>query len=87
MSEDWKKHDRQRPPCSNCGTPLYDKCWGNGGWVATEQATGKAHGPEDCVVVLKAQLLAERAKPKVRSGHHPPCPAMIDSEAVCTCGQ
>lgn len=58
----WKKHDRQRPPCSNCGTLLYDKCWGNGGWVATEQATGKSHGPEDCVVMLKAQLVDSRRK-------------------------
>lgn len=23
----------------------------------------------------------------VRPGHHPPCKAMLDSEAVCTCGQ
>lgn len=23
----------------------------------------------------------------VRPGHHPPCPAMLDDEAVCTCGQ
>jgi hypothetical protein len=33
MSEDWKKQDRQRPPCPNCGTLLYDKFWGNGGWA------------------------------------------------------
>jgi hypothetical protein len=85
MSEELK--DRQRPPCHDCGALLYDKFWGNGGWVPTEQFTGKAHGPEDCVVMLKAQLLAERALPKVRPGHHPPCPAMLDSEAVCTCGQ
>jgi hypothetical protein len=39
------------------------------------------------VVRLSDELRVERRKPKVRPGHHPPCPAMLDSEACCTCGQ
>ena len=60
MTEEWKKQDRQRPPCPDCGTLLYEKFWGNGGWAPTEQSTGKTHGPEDCVVMLKAQLVQAR---------------------------
>ena len=26
-------------------------------------------------------------RPHVRPGHHPPCKAMLDQDAVCTCGQ
>jgi len=60
MTEEWEKQDRQRPPCPDCGTLLYEKFWGNGGWAPTEQSTGKTHGPEDCVVMLKAQLAGAR---------------------------
>ena len=48
--------DRTHPPCTNCGAELYDRFWGNGGWAATEVATNKAHGPEDCVKVLRARV-------------------------------
>jgi hypothetical protein len=36
-----------------------------------------------------AQVAAARVcnRAHVRPGHHPPCKAMLDSEAVCTCGQ
>ena len=59
MSEEWKKQDRPCPPCPDCGVELYEKFWGNGGWVSTERETAdstrpsKAHGPSDCVKVLR----------------------------------
>ena len=43
--------------------------------------------PASDLLPLQAALAVERSKPKVRPGHHPPCKAMFDSEAVCTCGQ
>jgi hypothetical protein len=52
--------DRARPPCPNCGTFLYDKYYGQGGWAPTDLATGNGHFESDCVRVLKAQLAAER---------------------------
>jgi len=39
------------------------------------------------VAELEARLRIEQQKPRVRPGHHPPCPAMLDSEAECRCGQ
>jgi len=47
---------------------------------------------EVCVGMVDTKELAEAIvnamnARKVRPGHHPPCPAMLDSEAVCTCGQ
>lgn len=43
--------------------------------------------PASDLLPVQAELAAERARPKVRPGHHPPCKAMLDDEAVCTCGQ
>jgi hypothetical protein len=56
MRDVWKKQDRDRPPCPDCGTPLYDAFWGNGGWVPTESDTDRMHSKDDCVRVLKAKL-------------------------------
>jgi hypothetical protein len=56
MSDAWKKHDRACPPCRDCGTELYEKFWGNGGWAATEKATDKTHDYSDCVKVLRALI-------------------------------
>jgi hypothetical protein len=56
------EHVATRKPClscADCGTELYEKFWGNGGWAPTETATGKTHGPEDCVKVLRAKLDAK----------------------------
>ena len=60
MSEDWKQHDRPCPPCEDCGTFLYEKFWGNGGWTKTDM-NGKAHSPSDCVVGLRTRLGIVRA--------------------------
>ncbi len=57
--EVWKKHDRERPSCPDCGAELFDAFWGNGGWVPTEKDTDRTHGPEDCVRRLKAKLAHE----------------------------
>jgi hypothetical protein len=64
-----KKQDRPCPPCPDCGTELYEKFWGNGGWMPTEKATDKNHGPSDCVpklrlrvIELEAQLLDDSAQ-------------------------
>jgi hypothetical protein len=55
MSEAWKHHDRPCPPCADCGAELYEKFWGNGGWVKTEKGTvTKTHGERDCVRRLVA---------------------------------
>lgn len=56
MRDEWKKQDRPCPPCPDCGTELYEKFWGNGGWVRTDKATDRTHIPDDCVRVLKAKL-------------------------------
>ena len=40
----------------------------------------------DLAVTLR-RLRDLQSLPRVRPGHHPPCPAMLDYEAVCTCGQ
>lgn len=58
MSSSWEDQDRLCPPCPDCGTELYEKFWGNGGWSKTDKATNRSHGPEDCVRVLK-QLLKQ----------------------------
>jgi hypothetical protein len=54
MNEHWKTQDRPCAPCTTCGTELYEKFWGGGGWAPTDKATDKAHHPEDCVVRLVA---------------------------------
>lgn len=36
---------------------------------------------------VKAIRLTPCAKDHVRPGHHPPCKAMLDQDAICTCGQ
>lgn len=36
---------------------------------------------------LQARIDQLEKRPLRRPGHHPPCRAMWDSEAVCTCGQ
>lgn len=36
---------------------------------------------------LQARIDQLEAQPRGRVGHHPPCKAMWDSEAICTCGQ
>lgn len=56
MSDEWRKQDRPCPPCPDCGTELYERFWGNGGWARTERATDKDHGPGDCVKRLRALL-------------------------------
>ena len=58
----WKSRDRERPPCPNCGTELYDQFWGNGGWAAADKATDKFHNERDCIRVLKARNAALEAK-------------------------
>lgn len=50
------------------------------------------HGPSCmCENVCRAEkanaLVGQFNELRVRPGHHPPCPAMLDDEAVCTCGQ
>jgi hypothetical protein len=55
----WKQHDRPCEPCRFCGAELYDKFWGNGGWVPTEKATDNAHG--NCIRFVKGRLDAARA--------------------------
>ena len=64
MSEAWNKHDRACPPCPDCGTELYEKFWGNGGWAKTEIATDRGHGPDDCVKRLKHPLESIQLKPR-----------------------
>lgn len=54
MSDEWKKHDRACSSCHYCGAELYEKFWGNGGWVRTEKATGSAHG--NCVKVVSERM-------------------------------
>jgi hypothetical protein len=56
MSEEWKKQDRPCPPCPDCGVELYEKFWGNGGWVGSDKDTDKAHEALDCVRVLSAKV-------------------------------
>jgi hypothetical protein len=56
MSDEWKKQDRPCDPCPDCGAELYDKFWGNGGWVKTDKINGHTHGSVDCVRVLKLRL-------------------------------
>jgi hypothetical protein len=58
MSEAWKKRDRPCPPCPHCGAELYEKFWGNGGWVPTDKKTEEVHSARECVEVLGE---AERA--------------------------
>lgn len=59
MSEEWRKQDRPCPPCADCGVALYEKFWGNGGWVKTDMHD-KAHTSDDCVVGLRARLRVVR---------------------------
>ena len=56
----WKSQDRECPPCIHCGTVLYEKFWGNGGWARTDKATDEHHGDRDCVRALKAQVATLR---------------------------
>jgi hypothetical protein len=56
VQEGWRKHDRECAPCPDCGTELYEKFWGNGGWVKTEKKTEKPHDAADCVKTLKRKL-------------------------------
>lgn len=56
MSEACKKHDRPCAPCTNCGTELYEKFWGNGGWAKTDKVTNEGHGQDECIKVLQADL-------------------------------
>ena len=46
MSDAWEKRDRACPPCPDCGTELYEKFWGNGGWVRTEKARRRLRAGE-----------------------------------------
>ena len=62
MSEAWKKQDRACPPCPDCGTELYEKFWGNGGWMPTEKATERAHGPSACVPKLRLRVIELEAQ-------------------------
>ena len=41
------------------------------------------------MMIRAVDVLTKEGYPsqRVRPGHHAPCPAMLDSEAVCTCGQ
>ena len=71
--------------CEECGAVLEPA---NSSWLPDGSADGhRYHLFSHCIAALKAQLAAERRKARVRPGHHPPCPAMLDGEAVCTCGQ
>jgi len=56
MIEEWKKHDRPCPPCPKCGTELYEKFWGNGGWVVSDRSTEETHWDGDCVERLRRIL-------------------------------
>ncbi len=55
MRDEWQKQDRPCPPCADCGAELYEKFWGNGGWVRTDKATDRMHDATDCVKVLRAK--------------------------------
>jgi hypothetical protein len=58
MSDSWKEHDRPCPPCPHCGAEIYEKFWGNGGWVKTEVGPDeKAHSDAGCVKRLKARIV------------------------------
>jgi len=57
MSEAWKKHDRPCEPCPDCGAELYEKFWGNGGWVTTDKETEHTHGASDCVQELRRHIV------------------------------
>lgn len=54
MSEHWKKQDRPCPPCPHCGAELYEKFWGNGGWVPSDVGTDNAHG--NCIRIVSKRL-------------------------------
>ena len=68
MSEHWKKHDRPRPPCTNCGAELYEKFWGGGGWAKTDKSTDEAHSERDCIVRLhgRMQTILDIAEARLR---------------------
>ena len=55
--EEWKRLDRPCPPCAHCGAALYERSWGNGGWVRTSRATGKTHEERDCITQLQLELI------------------------------
>lgn len=47
-----------------------------------------------CVGMVDTPELAARIvaamndnRTRARRGHHPPCPAMFDQDAICACGQ
>jgi hypothetical protein len=71
------KRDNICDACAGTGKPI-------GGGQCMCGGSGKM---SDAASYLRVQLVSERARPKVRPGHHPPCKAMLDDEAVCTCGQ
>ena len=60
MSEEWKKHDRPCPPCTNCGAELFEKFWGNGGWAKTDKATSESHSERDCIARLRKEVTSLR---------------------------
>ena len=68
MSEEWKKQDRECAPCKNCGTELYEKFWGNGGWAPTEKLTERFHDDSRCVRALRAQHVTP-LRAQVRAFH------------------
>jgi hypothetical protein len=51
--------DRTRDPCPECGEELYDKYYGNAGWMPTEKSTGRTHHTDDCVRRLYKELKAK----------------------------
>jgi hypothetical protein len=54
MSESWKIHDRPCPPCPYCGAELYERFFGNGGWVPSDKSSGYAHG--NCIKVVAKRV-------------------------------
>ena len=65
MSEEWKKQDRPCPPCEDCGTFLYEKFWGNGGWAKTEIGNDEPHDSSDCVKVLRKKSGLDKPAPEM----------------------
>lgn len=54
--ESWQKQDRDRAPCTHCGTPLRDLSYGNGGWAPHEIESGRSHADRQCIEVLCERL-------------------------------
>jgi hypothetical protein len=77
--------------CGICGSELTIH---NSEPFVEQQQVRVRHVPTNCAQVLYAKLTKSESRiaelerqPRVRPGHHPPCKAMLDSEAECTCGQ